>query len=79
MNLAAMDPTTYDAQLEAKRIKLEQAFAQFETPSIEVFASDPEHYRMRAEFRVWHEGDDLYYYMFDKALNDKVQIGRAHV
>lgn len=36
MNLAAMDPQTYDAQLEHKRIKLEQAFAQFETPSVEV-------------------------------------------
>lgn len=73
MNLAAMDPTTYDAQLSAKRIKLEQAFAEFETPSVEVFASQPAHYRMRAEFRVWHEGDDLYYYMFDKVLNDKVR------
>ncbi|NMH66143.1 tRNA (uridine(54)-C5)-methyltransferase TrmA [Shewanella salipaludis] len=73
MNLAAMDPQTYDAQLQQKRIKLEQAFAQFEPPEIEVFASEPAHYRMRAEFRVWHEGDDLYYYMFDKVLNAKVR------
>lgn len=73
MNLAAMDPQTYDAQLDAKRIKLEQAFAQFAAPSVEVFASEPAHYRMRAEFRVWHEGDDLYYYMFDKVLNAKVR------
>ena len=73
MNLAAMDPQTYDAQLNAKRIKLNDAFAQFETPELEVFASDTAHYRMRAEFRVWHEGDDLYYYMFDKVLNEKVR------
>lgn len=73
MNLAAMDPQTYDTQLETKRIKLEQAFAQFETPSVEVFASESAHYRMRAEFRVWHEGNDLYYYMFDKVLNQKVR------
>lgn len=73
MNLAAMDPTTYDAQLEQKRIKLAQLFSQFDTPKMEVFASEPEHYRMRAEFRIWHDGDDMYYYMFDKALNSKVR------
>jgi tRNA (uracil-5-)-methyltransferase len=73
MNLAAMDPKNYDAQLEQKRIKLASAFAQFDAPDIEVFASEPAHYRMRAEFRVWHDGDDLYYYMFDKVLNEKVR------
>ncbi len=73
MNLAAMDPKNYDAQLEEKRIKLEQTFAEFTPPSLEVFASEPANYRMRAEFRVWHDGDDLYYYMFDKALNEKVR------
>ncbi|WP_299009398.1 tRNA (uridine(54)-C5)-methyltransferase TrmA [uncultured Shewanella sp.] len=73
MNLAAMDPTTYDAQLEEKRIKLEQLFSQFDTPKMEIFASEPAHYRMRAEFRIWHDGDDMYYYMFDKVLNKKVR------
>lgn len=73
MNLAAMDPKNYDAQLQQKRIKLEQAFADFNPPALEIFASEPMHYRMRAEFRMWHEGDDLYYYMFDKALNAKVR------
>jgi len=73
MNLAAMDPNNYDALLQQKRIKLEQAFADFNPPELEVFASKPAHYRMRAEFRMWHEGDDLYYYMFDKALNAKVR------
>ncbi|GGI99894.1 tRNA/tmRNA (uracil-C(5))-methyltransferase [Shewanella hanedai] len=73
MNLAAMDPTTYDAQLEEKRIKLEKIFADFDTPNLEVFSSEPAHYRMRAEFRIWHEGEDMYYYMFDKALDSKVR------
>ncbi|MCL1124000.1 tRNA (uridine(54)-C5)-methyltransferase TrmA [Shewanella surugensis] len=73
MNLAAMDPTTYDAQLEQKRVKLAQLFSHFDTPQLEIFASEPEHYRMRAEFRIWHDGDDMYYYMFDKALNSKVR------
>lgn len=73
MNLEAMDPNQYDKQLDAKREKLAQLFADFYTPSLQVFASTPEHYRMRAEFRVWHEGQDLYYYMFDKALNQKIR------
>ncbi|MFV7784819.1 tRNA (uridine(54)-C5)-methyltransferase TrmA [Shewanella marisflavi] len=73
MNLDAMDPKQYDKQLDAKREKLAQLFADFETPELEVFASQDAHYRMRAEFRVWHEGEDLYYYMFDKALNQKVR------
>ncbi|WP_299795550.1 tRNA (uridine(54)-C5)-methyltransferase TrmA [uncultured Shewanella sp.] len=73
MNLAAMDPSTYDAQLEEKRIKLEQIFTDFDTPKLEVFSSEPAHYRMRAEFRIWHDGDDMYYYMFDKSLNSKVR------
>ncbi|WP_394204332.1 tRNA (uridine(54)-C5)-methyltransferase TrmA [Shewanella waksmanii] len=73
MNLAAMDPNKYEAQLEAKTIKLQQGFSAFDTPTLEVFNSDPAHYRMRAEFRVWHDGEDLYYYMFDKALNQKVR------
>lgn len=73
MNLAAMDPKTYDAQLEKKRIKLEQIFTDFDTPRLEVFGSETAHYRMRCEFRIWHDGDDMYYYMFDKALDSKVR------
>ncbi|QQX80167.1 tRNA (uridine(54)-C5)-methyltransferase TrmA [Shewanella sp. KX20019] len=73
MNLAAMNPSTYDVQLEAKRVKLKQLFADFDTPELESFGSEPAHYRMRAEFRMWHEGEDLYYYMFDKELNSKVR------
>ena len=68
-----MDPNTYDAQLEEKRIKLEKIFADFDTPNLEVFSSEPTNYRMRAEFRIWHDGEDMYYYMFDKTLNSKIR------
>ncbi|MCL1077166.1 tRNA (uridine(54)-C5)-methyltransferase TrmA [Parashewanella spongiae] len=73
MNFAAMDPQQYDAQLEQKRQKLQQMFASFNVPEVEIFASDPTHYRMRAEFRMWHDGDDLYYYMFDNVKKEKVR------
>ncbi|MCF1429104.1 MAG: tRNA (uridine(54)-C5)-methyltransferase TrmA [Shewanella sp.] len=73
MNFAAMNPTSYDAQLDEKRARLEQDFAGYLPPALEVFPSDPIHYRMRAEFRVWHDGDDLYYYMFDNVEKQKVR------
>ena len=73
MNFAAMDPKRYGAQLEEKKHRLEQDFAQYQPPELDVFASEPTHYRMRAEFRVWHDGDDLYYYMFDNERQQKVR------
>ncbi|MBR9729363.1 tRNA (uridine(54)-C5)-methyltransferase TrmA [Shewanella intestini] len=73
MNLAAMDPINYDKQLEQKSALLSESFVEFNPPALEVFPSDPAHYRMRAEFRIWHDGDDMYYYMFDKTLNQKVR------
>lgn len=34
-------------------------------PALEIHTSEPIHYRMRAEFTIWHEGEDLYFVMFD--------------
>ena len=73
MNLESLNPSGYQAQLEEKQQKLKEIFSKYSTPPVEVFPSEPAHYRMRAEFRVWHEGEDLYYYMFDKILDQKVR------
>jgi tRNA (uracil-5-)-methyltransferase len=73
MNLESLDPALYSSQLEEKRVKLLSLFEKFNTPEVEVFPSAPAHYRMRSEFRVWHEGEDLYYYMFDKVLDQKIR------
>ncbi|MFQ6372244.1 tRNA (uridine(54)-C5)-methyltransferase TrmA [Shewanella sp. YIC-542] len=66
MNLDAMVPERYAEQLDKKRQRLQQSFAEFTPPALEVFASAPAHYRMRAEFRVWHDGDDLYFCVYDQ-------------
>lgn len=63
----------YQNQLSAKRQKLKDIYAGFPIPELEVFESAPKHYRMRSEFRVWHEGEDLYFYMFDKVSDEKVR------
>ncbi|GGO79441.1 tRNA/tmRNA (uracil-C(5))-methyltransferase [Marinobacterium nitratireducens] len=65
MALPKVDPTQYQALLAEKLDAVRQDFAAFALPDIEVFASPTEHYRMRAEFRVWHDGDDLDYVMFE--------------
>lgn len=64
MALPVVDPSQYDIQLNDKKANIEQQFAEFNLPSIELFESERTAYRLRAEFRVWHEGDDLYYVMF---------------
>ena len=72
--MRSIDPTTYDQQLSDKVDTLEALFSDVETPTLEVFPSPPLHYRMRAEFRVWHDGDDLYYIMFDQNTREKYRV-----
>lgn len=65
MPLPSIDPANYSIQLADKVAQFKCDFAPFAIPEPEVFASAPEHYRMRAEFRIWHQGDDVNYAMFD--------------
>ncbi|SHI20523.1 tRNA (uridine(54)-C5)-methyltransferase TrmA [Ferrimonas marina] len=74
MDLAALDPRRYDEQLAEKCERMRALFAQHDTPELEVFPSPPAHYRMRAEFRVWHDGDNLDYIMFDQARQERVAV-----
>lgn len=69
-----MNPANYQQQLDDKAERLTGMFAQFEVPELEVYHSPSEHYRMRAEFRVWHEGDELYYVMFNQATREKYRV-----
>lgn len=57
------NPDRYQAQLNTKLDALHQTFATLPHPQIEVFASPPLHFRMRAEFRIWHEGESSFYAM----------------
>ncbi len=64
----------YDAQLEEKVARLERMMAPFSAPEIDVFRSPVSHYRMRAEFRIWHDGDDLYHIMFDQQTRQRIRV-----
>ncbi len=63
-----MPDIAYQQQLSEKIIHINQLFKPFDPPELEVFASPAEHYRMRAEFRVWHEGGGIFYAMFEQGL-----------
>ncbi|MEW9799596.1 tRNA (uridine(54)-C5)-methyltransferase TrmA [Alteromonas sp. CYL-A6] len=65
---------TYQQQLDEKTSRLSALLAPFDTPALKVYPSAPEHYRMRAEFRVWHDGDDLYHIMFDQQTKEKYRV-----
>ena len=66
----------YQQQLEFKVQHLLAQFAEFDMPEIEVFESPESHYRMRAEFRIWHTDDDLFYAMFERDEEGKKQVIR---
>ena len=65
MPLPSIDPANYPSQLAEKVSQFKLAFAPFAIPEPEVFPSAPEHYRLRAEFRIWHQDERLDYAMFD--------------
>jgi tRNA (uracil-5-)-methyltransferase len=68
------DPKQYQQQLIEKQHHITQLFSAFSLPEFELFESEPIHYRMRAEFRVWHDGDDLFYIMFDQNTRQKYRV-----
>ena len=63
-SLPAMSAPDYAAQLAEKTARLTALLSSLGAPPLEVFASPAAHYRMRAEFRIWHEGEKLHYAMF---------------
>ncbi len=64
----------YDAQLAEKVVRLQSMMTPFNAPVPEVFRSPVSHYRMRAEFRIWHDGDDLYHIIFDQQTKSRIRV-----
>ena len=52
----------YLTQLEEKKARLGHLLNEFGNHELVVIPSKETGYRMRAEFRVWHEGDDLFHH-----------------
>ncbi len=79
MSIPQTSPDSYQVQLDEKTERLQAMFSDYEMPSLEVFPSQEQHYRMRAEFSVWHEGDDLYYIMFNQETREKYRVDQFPV
>lgn len=78
-----VDTKTYDKQLAAKVERVKTQFRDYYSDEIAVFESKKKHYRMRAEFRIWHdyEKDEVYYVMFQVGGHgaEKFRVDDFHV
>ena len=55
----------YSSLLDEKQRRIEEQFAPLGVTQVDVFASEPKHFRQRAEFRIWHEDDRCFHAMFE--------------
>lgn len=76
MSVGQVFPEQYQQLLESKVSEITENFHQQELtlPQAPVFTSEVSHYRMRAEFRVWHQDDDSYYIMFHPETREKIRV-----
>ncbi len=58
---------SYQQQLQAKIDRITEQFLEFNPPVLEVFQSPEQNFRMRAEFRIWHTENDMFYAMFERS------------
>ena len=74
MPLSSISPDDYSQLLGEKVKTIKDQFSAFGIPAPDIFESPKLAYRLRCEFRVWHEGDDLFHIMFNKETKEKVRI-----
>lgn len=72
-------PDRYEQQLSEKQRQMQSLFKDFNVEEMELFRSEPLNYRLRAEFRVWHEGDDLFFIMFNSETKEKFRVDKFPV
>ena len=65
MMIRPLDATAYAAQLADKKDRLNALLAPFAAPEPQVFDSPLSHYRLRTEFRLWRDGEQRHYAMFE--------------
>jgi tRNA (uracil-5-)-methyltransferase len=64
MPLSAVRPDLYAELLAEKVNAVCTILAPYSPPKPDVFPSQPTGFRLRAEFRMWHEGEDINYVMY---------------
>lgn len=74
MAVIHIDPQQYPQQLKQKTEQLCSAYADFNPPELEIFPSIPQHYRMRAEFRIWRDNGRIHYAMFNPKDKQVIEV-----
>jgi tRNA (uracil-5-)-methyltransferase len=72
--MCQVSPENYQQQLDNKIERVRGLLSLVAEQSIHIAPSPVAHYRMRAEFRVWHKEDVWHYAMFDVANKRPVFI-----
>ncbi len=70
-----IDNSTYDDELSNKVNTITAKMRElFEIPEPEIFTSEKMHYRMRAEFAIFHDGDSIHFTMTDKQGKERKRV-----
>lgn len=69
LELGQINPDRYKKQLQQKLAQTRLDFKPFYDGNIECFESEPAHFRMRAEFRIWHNENGANYAMYEPGKN----------
>lgn len=69
----------YEGQLAYKLLNVRESFSPFYTDEIEIFQSPEEHYRSRAEFKIYHDEGKISYAMSRLDQQGSVKIERCSI
>lgn len=67
----------YAGQLDFKTTEAKKLFEPLHVKEFDIIKSAEEHYRSRAEFQIWHDGDDLFYAMNKMEGYGKLPINKC--
>lgn len=74
MSLGQVFPEAYPQLLAAKEERLKNLLSLDVSSALSIYPSDTENFRQRAEFRIWHNGDDIYHTMFNPGERKPVRV-----
>ncbi len=72
MLLEDIDPKNCDNLFDRKVRQISKRLSIFDAPKPVCFPSEPTEYRLRCEFRIWHDEDQIDYVMFDNSNHKQI-------
>ncbi len=70
---------SYEKQLHKKLSYIKDEFSFVYTKEFDIFSSEDKHFRNRAEFRVWHDGEEISYAMNGFLKKEIVKIDVCNI